>query len=108
MTRRVGEPVEVRVAGERGDTPASFLWRERLYVVRAVLGHWLERREWWNGEAARAVHGDGPAGARVATLERESQVWRVEASAGRVFGTGVYDLRRDPTGPVWHLVRVAD
>ena len=108
MARRVAEPVEVRVAGERDDTPTSFLWRGRLYVVRAVLGHWLERREWWNGEAARAVHGDGPGRSGTVTLERESWVWRVEAGAGRAFGTGVYELRQDPTGPAWHLVRVAD
>lgn len=43
MARRVGESIEVRVAGDPDDAPMSFLWRGRLYVVRAVLGHWRER-----------------------------------------------------------------
>ena len=99
----------------------SFLWRGRLYVVRAVLGHWLERRDWWAAAAARAVHGDeaSPVTATAqATLDREREIWRVEASAGRVFGSGVYDLCLDPegpgpgepgpAGPAWRLVQVAD
>ena len=75
MVRRYEEPIEVRArAAERsrsgatsvpaagdtggddrttpsGDTgeqvPTAFLWRGRLYVVRAVLGHWSQRRPWW-------------------------------------------------------------
>jgi hypothetical protein len=39
---------------------------------------------------------------------RERQVWRVEASAGRMAGTGVYDLGTDPTQRQWRLLRVAD
>jgi hypothetical protein len=94
----------------------SFLWRGRLYVVRAVLGHWRERREWWAAAAARALHGDesaSPAAAATA-LEPERDVWRVEASAGRVFGNGVYELCREPSGDPspsaqsWRLVQVAD
>jgi hypothetical protein len=118
MTRRVGESIEVRVAGEPDDVPMSFLWRGRLYVVRAVLGHWRERREWWAAAAARALHGDGCAPAPGATgataLEHERDVWRVEASAGRTFGNGVYDLCREPTADpsptaqAWRLVQVAD
>jgi len=118
MTRRVGESIEVRVAGEPDDVPMSFLWRGRLYVVRAVLGHWRERREWWAAAAARALHGDGCAPAPGATgataLEHERDVWRVEASAGRTFGNGVYDLCREPTADpsptaqAWRLVKVAD
>ena len=126
MVRRVGESVEVRVTGDLDDAPMSFLWRGRLYVVRAVLGHWRERREWWATAAARALHGDecAPAagasatGAAVpgasVTLDRERDVWRVEASAGRAFGNGVYDLCREPgvdpspTAQAWRLVQVAD
>ena len=122
MTRRVGESVEVRVTGDPDDAPMSFLWRGRLYVVRAVLGHWRERREWWAATAARALHGDGdvagaggsPASGTATTLERERDVWRVEASAGRTFGKGVYDLCREPavdpspTAQAWRLVQVAD
>ena len=116
MARRVGESVEVRVAGDPDDAPMSFLWRGRLYVVRAVLGHWRERREWWAAAAARALHGDecAPPTAGAATaLEHERDVWRVEASAGRIFGNGVYDLCREPgsdpaAAQAWRLVQVAD
>jgi hypothetical protein len=120
MARQVGEAVEVRVAGDPDDAPMSFLWRGRLYVVRAVLGHWRERREWWASAAARAVHGDegaavtgAPAAGVPAVLDRERDVWRVEASAGRTFGNGVYDLCREPTEPApsaqaWRLVQVVD
>jgi hypothetical protein len=34
-------------------------------------------------------------------------VWRVEASPGRAFGTGVYDLGC-PGDDAWLLLRVAD
>src|SRR4051812_32905547 len=90
MARRVGESVEVRVAGEPDDAPMSFLWRGRLYVVRAVLGHWRERREWWAAAAARALHGDecAPAAGGSTALDHEQDVWRVEASAGRTLGNG--------------------
>src|SRR4051812_18073526 len=102
MARRVGEAVEVRVAGDSAGAPMSFLWRGRIYVVREVLGHWHDRREWWATGAARALHGDewAPAASAAqgapAVLEHEREVWRVEASAGRTFSSGVYDLSRDP------------
>jgi hypothetical protein len=135
--RRYTDPVEVRSASPEGTgAPSAFLWRGRLYVVRDVLGHWLERRSWWSSPAARMVHGEGvPAvdGAlalhaplpgtatgpvRVADLAQECEVWRVSASPGRAYPSGVYDLCREPAVevsasrgspcPVWHLVRVAD
>jgi Family of unknown function (DUF6504) len=114
MTRRVGDPVEVRVAGGPDAAPTSFLWRNRLYVVREVLGHWCERRDWWSGPAARAVHGDpvSAADGAVAVMGQEQELWRVEASPGRSFGSGVYDLSREAMSPVpdqgWRLVRVTD
>ena len=116
MTRRVGESIEVRVAGDPDDAPMSFLWRGRLYVVRAVLGHWRERREWWAAAAARALHGDegAPTAEAATALEHERDVWRVEASAGRSFGNGVYDLCCEPgedpspAAQAWRLVQVAD
>lgn len=127
MVRRYGDPVEVRGrAGEGGSAagaPDSFLWRGRLYVVRSVLGHWRERRAWWNEPAARAVHGevdrsvdDRPTGsaagpvpetADVTGVAVEREVWRVEASAGRHVGVGVYDLCRGPVSR-WSLLRVTD
>jgi hypothetical protein len=138
--RRYTDPVEVRSASADGTgtgaAPSAFLWRGRVYVVRDVLGHWCERRSWWSSPAARRVHGEGvpavdgalalddpapgPAGApvRVADLAQECEVWRVSASPGRAYPSGVYDLCREPAGEptpsraspgeVWRLVRVAD
>ena len=130
MVRRYEEPVEVRPAAD-GERPGSFLWHGRLYVVRDVLGHWQERRAWWASAAARAVHGEGGEavrglpeeveddpdgevrGPRAAAVP-EREVWRVEASRGRVHGTGVFDLCREVVAEVgaagqgWRLVRVAD
>src|SRR4051812_50040652 len=85
--RTYADPVEVRTGtGEDTDTPAAFLWRGRIYVVRDVLGHWRERRSWWSSRAARLVHGEGgeggedhePAGAgvRVADPAEEREGWR--------------------------------
>jgi hypothetical protein len=120
MVRRYEEPIEVRAGvgavdqgrdmGRAGDidcasdpTPSAFLWRGRLYVVRDVIGHWRERRAWWR----EALDPDEEVAAQgLDCLEQE--VWRVEASPGRLAGTGVYDLGMD--GPVrgWRLLRVAD
>lgn len=121
MGRSYDEPVHVR---EPGATPTAFVWRGRHYVVREVVAHWYERRAWWTEDAARAVHGDagpGQRGGRQGTPDpgADREVWRVEASAGRQLGTGVYDLCRgadgrgadgrgaDGDGP-WRLLRVAD
>ena len=133
--RRYTDPVEVRSTSPEGTgAPSAFLWRGRVYVVRDVLGHWCERRSWWSSPAARRVHGEGvpvvdgtlalddpfpgPAAAsvRVADLAQEREVWRVSASPGRAFPSGVYDLCREPAqepsrgspDEVWHLARVVD
>ena len=117
MVRRYEETIEVR-EGVRDDLtlglggvggaggvdavgPDAFVWRGRLYVVRAVLDRWQERRPWWRDARER----DG--GSDVLTDARERQVWRVEASAGRLCGVGVYDLGADH-GDQWRLLRVAD
>ena len=131
MSRRYSDPVEVRVgvvqigrqlalpAGlDAASVPTAFIWRGRLHIVRAVLDHWTQRLPWWRmpwGEEAaegglppeqtrqdQAVQ-DGAAVDVAVELERE--VWRVEASAGRLMQTGVYDLTKDDR---WRLVRVAD
>ena len=124
MVRRYEEPIEVRAGmggvdrrdiDRTGDidrasdpAPSAFLWRGRLYVVRDVIGHWRERRAWWrealDPDEEVAAHG-------LDCLEQE--VWRVEASPGRLAGTGVYDLGMNDLGmdgPVrgWRLLRVAD
>ena len=109
--------------------PEAFIWRGRLYVVRAVLATWRERRAWWR----EALDADDPTvqpGETLAAAARERQVWRVEASPGWSFTPGVYDLAHDDSGarrsrsrsrsgpsePLegtdragdWSLVRVAD
>ena len=135
MVRRYQEPIEVRAGegvgsgetGRGGDLdrrrgvdvqnppPSAFLWRGRLYIVRDVIGHWRERRAWWrealDPDEEVAAHGvDCPV--QLSCLEQE--VWRVEASPGRLAGTGVYDLGMDGMdgmdGPArgWRLLRVAD
>ncbi|MEZ0490711.1 DUF6504 family protein [Kineococcus sp. TBRC 1896] len=135
--RRFSDEVHVRYddADEGRETPAQFIWRGRLYVVREVLSRWRERSAWWEHGAVAAVHGDAAdetgAGGRpvrrrvleIGDLERE--VLRVEASAGRAGGAGVYDLAR-AVGPGtaavsevagtstsgasgdWQLLRVSD
>jgi hypothetical protein len=95
----------------QSQSPSAFLWRGRLYIVRDVIGHWRERRAWWR-EALdpdeEVAHGaDSPE--RLACLEQE--VWRVEASPGRLAGSGVYDLGMNALGMnahSWRLLRVAD
>jgi hypothetical protein len=92
----------VEVAG-----PEAFIWQGRLYVVRRVLDHWRERRSWWR-DALDPVPGQ-PTGIDVAS--REQHVWRVEASRGQSFGTGVFDLTSDGaegSDADWRLVREAD
>ncbi len=104
MTRVVGEPVEVRVQARcPGAEPVQFLWRGRLYLVRAVLAHWVEARAWWRLSE--------PTGLPSSGAERE--IWRVEAGHGREASLGVYDLAYDPTThPVatgrWTLTRTHD
>lgn len=126
MVRRYEESIEVRTGvgavgpedmatGSRGPregcddvevqdrSPSAFLWRGRLYIVRNVIGHWRERRAWWR----EALDPDEEAAAHgLDSLEHE--VWRVEASPGRLAGTGVYDLGMGGLARSWRLLRVAD
>lgn len=116
--RRYDDPVEVRRGSDPGDIgeigeasdeagpggegrPEQFLWRGRLWKVRAVLAHWVETGPWWAGETAQA--GD---------LLAERELWRVEAGRGAaVTGsqrTGVFDLAFSWTDGRWQLVGCAD
>ena len=111
MVRRYEESIEVRAGVDVQDpSPSAFLWRGRLYVVRDVIGHWRERRPWWR----EALDPDESAAGGLdcpVPLDLEHEVWRVEASPGRLAGTGVYDLGMDGmNGPArsWRLLRVAD
>src|SRR3954451_7104579 len=88
--RRYDDPVETRmglISGVEG--PEQFLWRGRLWKVRAVVAHWVETGPWWQSGRARAVIGsDEPASALrsadlcSADLLGERELWRVEAGRG--------------------------
>ena len=125
MTRRYDDPVDVR---RRDDAPAEFLWRGRLYVVREVLTHWVESSAWWGSPVARSVQDldassydnsgrdsllPSPAGAVAVdtadvSIAAELEVWRVEASAGRMYGTGVFELGFTWAQGSWTLLQVLD
>lgn len=92
--RRYDESVEVRRADAE---PEQFLWRGRLWKVRAVLAHWVEAGSRLGGEPLVAVPDDpaGPAG-----LEH----WRVRAGRGGVDADGVFDLALDRVDGTWQLV----
>ena len=102
MTRRYDDPVDVR---RRDDAPAEFLWRGRLYVVREVLTHWLEGGAWWRSAACASPPSPGAVGG---SIDDELEVWRVEASAGRLHGIGVFDLGFTWSRGSWTLLQVLD
>ena len=120
--RKYDDPVEVRkgwvrgpgILGEGSEGPEQFLWRGRLWKVRAVLAHWVETGPWWQGEAQR----DDPAeaGSSITSLGDllvERELWRVEAGrgatgAGGADPGGVFDLSFDWTDGRWQLVGCAD
>jgi hypothetical protein len=92
-----------------GEGPEQFLWRGRLWQVRAVLAHWVETGSWWQSTGARAVIGSEEPGAEVkADLLAEREIWRVEASRGRADGGGVFDLSFDWGEGHWQLIGCAD
>lgn len=82
--RRYDDPVEVRQgwigAPDSGvEGPEQFLWRGRLWQVRAVLAHWVETGPWWQSAGVRAMlGGELPAGSAVGTA--------VGAAAGTAVG----------------------
>ena len=123
--RRYDDPVEARlgrVAGTEG--PEQFLWRGRLWKVRAVLAHWVETGPWWQSGSVRAVIGSdeptasaagaaGAASAAVAAappdLLAERELWRVEAARGAADEAGgVFDLSFDWSDGCWQLVGCVD
>ena len=124
--RRYDDPVEVRrgwVTGVEG--PEQFLWRGRLWKVRAVVAHWVETAPWWQSSGVRAVIGSdggrrrgrpgGASGGVAADLLVERELWRVEAggapgaAAGSgADGGGVFDLSFDWGDGRWQLVGCVD
>jgi hypothetical protein len=142
--RRYADPFEVR-RGPVGSTPADdagsvegpqqFLWRGRLWKVRAVVAHWVETSPWWQSAGARAAIGDDTAGSEDAAettvpggvpqrvplgdLLTERELWRVEAGRPRPVATtpdgdteagisGVFDLSFDWADGCWTLVGCTD
>ncbi|MFC7362923.1 DUF6504 family protein [Nocardioides astragali] len=104
--RQYDDPVEVR-RGEAED-PDQFLWRGRLWKVRAVVAHWVETGPWW-----QATSGDVQRGA-MTDLVAERELWRVEAGRGAQTrdseqeSYGVFDLSFDWTDGRWQLVGCLD
>lgn len=90
--RVYGEPVNVQARDD--GRPARFVWRGRLYTVRAILEHWVINREWWQEP-------EGPEGPEPGQPALE--FWRVEASAGQGMTAEVYELRRDAATDAWTL-----
>jgi hypothetical protein len=125
--RRYDDPVEVR-KGRIDDVegPDQFLWRGKLWKVRAVLAHWVETGAWWQSAGARAVigtddtaplveEGRSPVtrpgdrtGDRTGDLLAERELWRVEAAAGMSPDPGVFDLSFDWSDGSWQLVGCVD
>jgi len=137
--RRYADPVEVRQgpideeARDLGATegPQQFLWRGRLWKVRAVLAHWVETTPWWQSTDARAVVGSEDAVAETTPRGRvplgdllaERELWRVEAGRPRPPArtpdgeadsdlgggiSGVFDLSFDWADGRWTLVGCTD
>jgi hypothetical protein len=99
MTRVYGEPVEVQV--RKDGRPTRFVWRSRLYTVRAILEHWVINREWWRdpeGQEGQGGQGSEPG-------QPDLEFWRVEAAPGQGMTPGVYELRRDAATGTWTLRR---
>ena len=88
MGMAYGEPANVQARDD--GRPARFVWRGRLYTVRAILEHWVINREWWQDPGAEAG-------------QPELEFWRVEASPGQGMTAGVYELRRDAATDAWTL-----
>ena len=114
--RRYDDSVEVRRGLVDGmEAPEQFVWRGGLWLVRAVVAHWIETGTWWEQPTVRALlgtdTGDTKAtigSASAGDLVREREVWRVEAARGRAGQAGVFDLSLDWTQGQWRLVCAHD
>ena len=116
--RRYDDPVEVRkgwVSGpaHQGEGPEQFLWRGRLWKVRAVLAHWVETGPWWQSGVGRPVGSDeADAGATApgpsATCSSSASCGGSRPAAAARRRGGVFDLSFDWTDGRWQLVGCAD
>ena len=78
--RRYDDPVETRMGLVSGiEGPEQFLWRGRLWKVRAVVAHWVETGPWWQSGGARAVIGsDEIMGFATAQVESDGISERID------------------------------
>jgi Family of unknown function (DUF6504) len=88
MSNVYGEPVDVQARAD--GRPVGFSWRSRRYTVRAILEHWVIRRDWWRDPEA-------------VPCEPELEFWRVEASLTPHMTASVYELRRETATGAWTL-----
>ena len=92
MNRVYGESVQVHARAD--GRPLRFVWRSRLYVVHAILEHWVINREWWRKPAGD--QGTEPG-------QPELAFWRVEAAPGQGMTPRVCELRQDIATGSWTL-----
>ena len=92
MNRVYREPVNLlaRLDGR----PTRFVWRCRLYAVRAILEHWVIAQE---AQDPRSEPG-----------QRDLEFWRVEAARGPGMTVGVYELRREAATTAWTVRALTD
>ena len=58
--RNYGELIDVRKGLVAGcEAPEQFVWRDRLWVVRTIIGHWVETGAWWEQAGVAALLGVG-------------------------------------------------
>jgi hypothetical protein len=115
MSKVYGEPVNVQARDD--GRPVRFVWRGRLYTVRAILEHWVINREWWqdpkdpkesndpkdpkNSDDPKDPKSPEPPGAEAGQPELE--FWRIEAAPGPGMTAGAYELRREAATGAWTL-----
>jgi hypothetical protein len=91
MSRTYGEPVNVQ-AREDG-RPARFVWRGRLYTVRAIEEHWIITRPRQPDPGSSVADPGQP----------DVEFWRVHASPGPGVTSVIYELRREAATNSWTL-----
>ena len=102
MNSVYGEPVEVRARAD--GRPLRFVWRSRLYTVRAILEHWVINREWWREPSVPSEPGQPAQPAQPAQPgQPELEFWRVEAAPGQGIASEAYELRRDAITGAWTI-----
>jgi hypothetical protein len=86
------EPVNVQARLD--GRPNRFVWRCRLYAVRAILEHWVIKKE---AQDQRSEPG-----------QQDLEFWRVEAARGPGTTVGVYELRREAATTAWSVRALPD